>query len=144
VVRDELEREQDIEELRRLALAIEAQNRLLLELLAKKSTEVDKLRGKTGDIQLTLKMLAELQAKAKKTQEAIAKAAEKKPEKKPRSSTGPTAQPQLPIVEHVFVLDEPDRACPSCGGELRPMKDQLEESEMIDVIEVRYQLVKVK
>jgi hypothetical protein len=34
VVRDELEREQDIEELRRLALAIEAQNRLLLELLA--------------------------------------------------------------------------------------------------------------
>ena len=147
MVRDELEREQDIEELRRLALAIEAQNRLLLELLAKKSTEVDKLRGKTGDIQLTLKLLAELQAKAKKTQEAIEKAAEKpdKPsEKKPRSSTGPTAQPQLPIVEQVFTLDEPDRACPSCGGELRAMKDQFEESEMIDVIEVRYQLVKVK
>jgi hypothetical protein len=71
VVRDELEREQDIEELRRLALAIEAQNRLLLELLAKKSNEVDTLRGKTGDIQLTLKMLAELQAKAKKAHEKI-------------------------------------------------------------------------
>ena len=144
MVREELQREQDIEELRRLALAIEAQNRLLLELLAKKSNEVDTLRGKTGDIQLTLKMLAELQAKAKKAQEKIEKAAEQKAEKKARSSTGPTPQPQLPLVEQVFTLDDADRACPSCGGELRAMKDQFEESEMIDVIEVRYQLVKVK
>lgn len=144
MVRDELEREQDIEELRRLALAIEAQNRLLLELLSRKSHEVDQLRGKTGDIQLTLKMLAELQAKAKKAQEKIEKAAEQKAEKKARSSTGPTPQPELPLVEQVFTLDDADRACPSCGGELQPMKDQFEESEMIDVIEVRYQLVKVK
>jgi transposase len=144
VVRDELEREQDIEELRRLALAIEAQNRLLLELLSKKSHEVDQLRGKTGDVQLTLKMLAELQAKAKRAQEKIEKAAEQKSEKKARSSTGPTPQPELPLVEQVFTLDDADRACPSCGGELQPMKDQFEESEMIDVIEVRYQLVKVK
>jgi transposase len=144
VVRDELEREQDIEELRRLALAIEAQNRLLLELLSRKSHEVDQLRGKTGDVQLTLKMLAELQAKAKKAQEKIEKAAEQKSEKKARSSTGPTPQPELPLVEQVFTLDDADRACPSCGGELQPMKDQFEESEMIDVIEVRYQLVKVK
>ena len=143
MVRDELEREQDIEELRRLALAIEAQNRLLLELLSRKSHEVDQLRGKTGDVQLTLKLLAELQAKAKKAQEKIEKAAEQKAEKKPRS-TGPTPQPELPIVEQVFTLDDADRACPSCGGELRAMKDQFEESEMIHVIEVRYQLVKVK
>jgi transposase len=144
VVRDELEREQDIEELRRLALAIEAQNRLLVELLGKKSREVDQLRGKSGDVQLTLKMLAELQAKAKATHEAIERAAKKPAEKKPRSSTGPTEQPNLPIVEREYTLDAPDRTCTSCGGELRPMKDQFEESEMIDVIEVRYELVKVK
>lgn len=144
MVRDELEREQDIEELRRLALAIEAQNRLLLEALAKSQREVSHLRGKpSGDVQLTLKMLEELKAKAKATHEAIERAANKT-EKKPRSSSGPTAQPNLPIVERTFVLDAPDRTCTSCGGELHPMKDQFEESEMIDVIEVRYELVKVK
>jgi transposase len=147
VVRDDLEREQDIEELRRLALAIEAQNRLLLEALAKSQREVSHLRGKpSGDIQLTLKMLEELKAKAKATHEAIERAAKKndKTEKKPRSSSGPTAQPDLPIVERTFTLDDPDRTCTSCGGDLQPMKDQFEESAMIDVIEVRYELVKVK
>lgn len=145
MVRDELEREQNIEELRRLALAVEAQNRLLLELLGKKSREVDQLRGKSGDIQLTLKMLEELKAKAKATQEAIERGSAKKPsEKKPRETAGPTPQPNLPIVEREFTLDAPDRTCTSCGGDLRPMKDQFEESEMIDVVEVRYELVKVK
>ena len=30
---------------------------------------------------------------------------------------------------------------PSCGGELCPMVNQFEESELIDVIEARYELV---
>lgn len=145
MVRDELEREQNIEELRRLALAVEAQNRLLLDLLGRKSREVDQLRGKSGDIQLTLKMLEALQTKAQAAQEAMERATVLKPsEKKRRSSTGPTEQPKLPVVEREFVLDEPDRTCTSCGGELTSMKDQFEESEMIDVIEARYELVKVK
>ena len=37
-----------------------------------------------------------------------------------------------------FVLDEPDRVCPSCGGGLSPMKGQYDESEMIDVVEISY------
>lgn len=87
-------------------------------------------------------MLAELQAKAKRTQEALTKATAKpKTERAPRSSTGPTPQPMLPIIEQVFTLDDADRACPSCGGDLKPMKDQFDESEMIDVVEVSYQLV---
>jgi hypothetical protein len=61
----DLEREQDIEELRRLAQALRAQNELLLEALAAKSREVERLRGKPGDLQLTLKMIEALQAKAK-------------------------------------------------------------------------------
>ncbi len=140
----DLEREQDIEELRRIALAQQAQIQQLMEIISRKSRELDKLRGKSGDLQLTLKMLAELQAKAKQTQDALAKATTKPKEPKPRTSTGPTPQPQLPVVEKVFELDAADRACPSCGGALEPMKGQFEESEMIDVIEVRYELVKVK
>lgn len=147
----DLAREQDIEELRRIAQALKAQNALLLEALAKKSREVEKLRGKPGDLQLTLKMIEMLQAKAKAAEEALAKAEaeqqrrerEKQP-RAPREKSGPTAQPQLPLVEQVFTLDDADRACPSCGGELRPMTGQFEESELIDVIQVRYELVQVK
>ena len=88
--RGDLEREQDIEELRPLAQP--AQISQLMEVISRKSREIDKLRGKPGDIQLTMKVLAELQAKAKQTQAALAKASSKpKAAPKPRSSTGPTA-----------------------------------------------------
>jgi transposase len=145
VERSDLEREQNIEELRRIALAQQAQIQQLMEIISRKSRTIDKLRGTSGDLQLTLKLLAELQAKAKQTQEALAKATpEPKAERKPRSSTGPTPQPLLPVIEQVFTLEAADRACPSCGGELVPMKDQFEDSEMVDVIETSYRLVKVK
>jgi transposase len=146
VERGDLEREQDIEELRRVALAQHAQLKLLMELVEKQRRELGRTRGKqAGDFQLTLKMLAELQAKAKATQTKLDDAdAKKQSERKPRSSTGPTEQPRLPVIEQVFTLDDADRACPSCGGELKPMSDQFDESEMVDVVEVRYQLVQVK
>ena len=109
-----------------------------------------RLRGKPGDPQLTLKMLDELQAKAKAAEEALAKAEAAEEARGPiaarraATSSGPTAQPRLPIVEREFALDDADRTCPSCGGGLAPMKGQFEESEMIDVVEVSYELVKVK
>lgn len=149
---DELDREQDIEELRRLARALHAQNQQLMAALTAKSREVERLRGKPGDLQLTLKMLEMLQAKAKAAAEALAKAEEAQKRRKAeegraakeRTRSGPTPQPNLPVVERVFPLEEADRACPSCGGELRPMVGKFEESELIDVIEARYELVQVK
>jgi transposase len=145
----DLDREQDIEELRRVAHAQQAQIRILLDALAIKSKEIDQLKGSKGDVQLTLKMLEALQAKAKAADEALAKAeasqkTNAKPERKPRTSTGPTEQPNLPIIEQEFALDDADKTCPSCGGGLSPMKGQYDESEMIDVVEVSYRLVKVK
>ncbi len=140
--RGDLEREQDIEELRRIALAQHAQLKLLTELVEKQRRALG--RNRTGDMQLTLKMLAELKANAKRTDEALAKAAKDKAERKPRSSSGPTEQPRLPIIEKEFTLDDADRPCPSCGGDLKPMVGQFDESEMIDVVEVSYHVVKVK
>lgn len=147
--RGELEREQDIEELRRIALAQQAQIQILLDAIAKQNKELAAYKGKTGDAQLTLKMLEQLQAKAKAAQEALARAEaahQEKPkaERKPRTSSGPTEQPRLPIIEKEFLLDDADRTCPSCGGGLAAMKGQFDESEMIDVVEVRYEVVKVK
>ncbi|MCB9636909.1 MAG: hypothetical protein H6721_32780 [Sandaracinus sp.] len=54
--------------------------------------------------------------------------------RKKRESFGPTEQPQLPVVEAVFELDEADRVCTSCGGALEAWKDEFEPSEMIDVV----------
>jgi transposase len=98
-------------------------------------------------------MLEALQAKAKLATNAVARAeaeqkkrAEERERKKraERTTTGPTPQPLLPVIERIFILDDADRACPSCGGDLRPMTGQFEESELIDVVEVRYELVQVK
>lgn len=145
----DLDREQDIEELRRIANAQQAQIRILLEAVEKQRQQIDALKGTKSDPQLTLKMLEVMQAKVKAAEAALAKAKaaqrDKPPaERKPRTSNGPTEQPRLPIVEQEFALDDADRTCPSCGGGLAPMKGQFDESEMIDVIEVSYRLVKVK
>lgn len=145
----DLDREQDIEELRRIAHAQQAQIRILLEAVEKQNRELAKYKGAKGDPQLVLKMLAELQAKANAAQEALARAEatrkeKPKTERKPPASSGPTEQPRLPVIEQEFLLDEADRTCPSCGGGLAAMKGQFDESEMIDVVEVSYRVVKVK
>jgi transposase len=148
----DVDREQDIEELRRIAHAQQLQIKILLEAVEKQRYEIAALKGHKPNAQLTLKMLEALQAKAKAAEEALARAeaakragaTPSKKERAPRTSSGPTEQPRLPVIEREFVLDDADRSCPSCGGNLKPMKDQFDESEMIDVIEVRYELVKVK
>ena len=75
-----------------------------MDALALKSKEIDALKGKKGDIQLTLKMLEALQEKAKAAEAALARAEaaqrdKPKPERKPRTASGPTEQPRLPIIE---------------------------------------------
>ena len=54
--RGDLEREQDIEELRKIALAQHAQLKLLMEVVEKQRRALG--RGGSRDMQLTLKMLA--------------------------------------------------------------------------------------
>src|SRR5437667_1350467 len=60
----------------------------------------------------------------------------------PRTGHGPRAQLALPQVEVVHTLDVPDRTCPKCGGGLREMTGQYEESEEIDVVERSFRLVR--
>ncbi len=91
----DLRREKDIEQLRRVALAQQAQIEQLLKVLRAKCDELATLKGSEEELQQT-------------------------------------------VVPQLCELDEADKTCPSCGGELRPMKDQFETSEMIDVVEVSY------
>jgi transposase len=147
-VAPDIEREQDFEELRRVALALKVANEQLANALARKCREVEALRGGPGDLQATFALVEELTRKAAVLEERLNRVegaeGSEGSDRKARSRSGPTPQPELPVVEQTFELDEPDRACPSCGGELQPMAGQFETSEMIDVVEVSYRVVRVK
>jgi transposase len=142
----DLRREQDIEHLRRIAIAQQIQIEQLLRVLRAKCEELEALKGDPAELQQTLALVETLTRQQQKAAAAVAPAAfetEKKPRKQ-REEFGPTEQLQLPVEDRVFELDEPDRVCPSCGGALCAMEGQFEESEMIDLVDVSYRLVKVK
>lgn len=145
----DLRRETDIEQLRRVALAQQVQIEQLLKVLAAQAAELGALKGNDQELQQKLALVAELSKKsekiAKRIEELSRNSEEPKNEpKKPREKFGNTAQPALPTIEKIFELDAADTKCPSCGGLLKPMKGQFEESEMVDIVEVSYRVVQVK
>ncbi len=143
----DLRGEQDIDQLRRVALAQQVQIEQLLKILAQKCRELEALKGNPEELQQTLAFMEELTKKVQRTKATTPEDApsdKANNSKKPRSKFGATEQAELPKVDRFYELDAADRVCPACGGELKPMKDQFEPSEMIDVIEVRYELVNVQ
>lgn len=142
----DLRRETDIEQLRRVALAQQVQIEQLLRVLSAQAAELSALKGNDKELQEKLALVEQLTRQAEQVKAQLEKLPPKARggNKKPRDKFGNTAQPQLPVIEQVFTLDEADKTCPSCGGELRPMAEQFESSEMIDVVEVSYRVVKVK
>ena len=141
----DLRRESDVEQLRRIALAQQVQIEQLLRVLNAKCKELEALKGDPKELQQTLELLQTL---TKKAQEAApppsARTGRDRSKDKPRGKFGPKPQPALPVEPMLFELDDADRVCPSCGGELSPMTGQFETSELIDVIEVSYRLVQVQ
>ena len=139
----DLDREKDVRQLRRIAKMQQVQIDKLLRVLASQSKRIDELVGSPGELQQALDLLEKLAPKAD------AKAADEPPEKskkkrKKRTKFGSTAQPLLPVVEEVFELDAPDLTCPQCGDELQPMAGQFDVTEMVDVVEVSYRILKAK
>ena len=57
---------------------------------------------------------------------------------------GPKSQPNLPVRELVCELEPADCACPDCGKLRKPLANQFETSEMIDVVEMKVELVTVR
>lgn len=143
----DLRREGDIEQLRRIALAQQTQIEQLLRVLRAKCDELAALKGSEHELQQTLALVEELSRRAQAASASDTPAAAgggKAKTRKPREKFGNTEQTSLDVVEETFVLDAADTKCPSCGGVLAPMKEQFEISEMVDVIEVSYRVVKVK
>jgi transposase len=150
----ELEREQDIEHLRRVALAQHVQIEQLVAALARKCTELEALKGSKDELQQTLALIDKLtqQQRALAAPHAAAEPHGAKtgddpaapPPRPARGKTGPTPQPELPTKEQICKLPEADLVCDSCGGVLHEMKGQYEESELVDVVEVEYHIKHVK
>jgi transposase len=147
----DLRRETDIEQLRRVALAQQVQIEQLLRVLRAKCDELAAIKGSEDELQQTLALIEDLSRRAQQHATAAAASTDEptettanKSRRKAREHFGNTKQPTLPIVEQVFELDAADLTCPQCGGTLSPMKAQFETSEMIDVVEISYRVVKVK
>ena len=140
---DQLERESDIEELRRVALALHAQLQQTIRQLKRKCDQLAFYTGNKQELQQTLALIETLTGQAKAA-EAAAKNPQPKAPPKPRTTSGPTPQPKLPRVPLVCELDEADKMCPSCGGQLAVMPEQAETSELVDVVEVSYRILEVR
>jgi transposase len=137
----DLEHEQDIEHLRRVAVAMHAQIEQLIAALARKCTELESFKGSKDELQRTLALIDTLTHEKKAIEKKVTG---EKPPSKPRAKPGAPKQPQLPTVEKVCKLADADLVCDSCGGEMHEMVGQFEESEMVDVVEVEYHVVQVK
>jgi transposase len=145
-----IEREQNVEVLRQVATLLDRENLRLHEKLHKLSLENQRLRGAdAATLQLEIDQLKELLAQ--REHRIVGLSSEKRPrtngeepaeEKPPQTGHGPTAQPDLPIVEAIHELPEIEHACPSCGGDLVPLGEQFEESEEVSVVERRFVLVR--
>jgi transposase len=138
-----LEAEQDIEQLRRVAVALHAQLQQTIRQLKRKCDQLALYTGNKDELQQTLALIEQLTSQSKAAEKAAQPPSPKK-NKKARTTSGPTAQPDLPREPRLFELDVADRICPACGAGLELMAGQVEASEMIDVVEVSYRLVEVQ
>ena len=128
-------------------LALQANAKLSRELVQLK-IENAKLRGEDlATLELELRFTHEQLAARNRalfgpsSEKRGAGASEASEKRKKAPGHGPTVQPALPRMEQVHVLEEADRRCPQCGGELEEMSGQFEESEEIDVVERSFRIV---
>ena len=142
----DLATEANIETLRKVALLQHSElQRLVLENMKFRREQGESSGLNPSQLELEIKFLEEkLKAREKAIYGASSEKlprdnqeAEKK-EKKVKKGHGPTDQPDLPIEECIHELDEPDKICPSCGGNLEEMEGQFEESEEITVVGIVY------
>lgn len=149
-----IETEKDIERLRQVARTLSVENARLHERLQRLVVQLADARGEEQGGQLALE-IERLQDQIQRLNRAhFGPSSERRGEKSspkkfeedkpPKTGHGPTPQPELPIVEFIETLDEPDCSCPKCGGRLRPMDGQFEEAEEIDVVERSFRLVRRK
>jgi transposase len=145
-----IDTETDIEQLRRVARLLDAEN----ARLHKRLVELTRLlRTASGDNSVQLELeLSRLQDQLSRINQDIYGASSEKrgrgdgdktpKEKKKPKGHGPTHQPKLPSIEVIHKLDPADEICPKCGDHLEEWEGQFESAEEIDVIERSFRIVR--
>jgi len=146
----QIEKEQNVEILRQVALLLLRENHTLRQRIQSLHTEIARLSGAdTSALQLELAHLQELLAQREKalfgdSSEKRPRHAGEEPAGKPAAQRGhgPRPQPQLPLIERLHELPADQSQCPQCGGGLKEMGDQSEDSEEVSVVERRFVVVR--
>jgi transposase len=146
----DIKREKDIEQLRKAALVLAAENERLVSKVMELTKQLLSAQGKDAE-QLQLKIAELEQQLAARNKQIFGRSSEKRSrseqgdKKAPQKGHGPRQQPLLEVVEEpAFELDAADRACKSCGGQLEEWEGQSDDSEDIDVLERKFVLRKIK
>ena len=136
-----IEDERDIEQLRAKALVLWRENDRLSKKLVELLRENLSLKGMSPEqLQQVLTLIDDELSRVRTetprpaSTERRGTTPERQEETKPQVGHGPKAQPSLPIVPEVHDLDEADRVCPECGGQLVLWEGQDDETEEIDVV----------
>jgi transposase len=145
-----IEDERNIEQLRTKALVLANENQRLSKKMVELLRENLALKGMSPEqLQQALQLIDDELNKTKSDEVARSPATERRgeatkagEEKKAQTGHGPRAQPNLPVVHEVHDLDEADKVCPSCGGQLSLWEGQDDETEEVEVIERHFVLKK--
>jgi len=149
----QIESERDIERLRQVALLQEAEIHRLLARLAELTRQLAEARGEDVVRALQLELTVINEQLAARNRALFGASSEKRArgdaqdgaKAKARQSGHPRReQRDLPLVEVVHELDEADKACPKCGGELAVWAGQFEAADEVDVIERSFRIVRHK
>lgn len=129
---------------------LQVENALLHEKLAELSEENDKLKGVESPEQLKLAIGALEEKLGDYQRKLYGDSSERRPvrqepkEKSERRGHGPRPQQALEHVDTHVELADDDRSCPACDGTLEPIEGATEDSELVDVIERKFVVRKIK
>lgn len=147
-----IETESDIERLRQVALIQQTENARLHKRLLELTAELAKARGEDAILALQQELAFLREELAARRADLFDASSEKRRRDKSsdaasngaaeRTGHGRRDQPELPMVDVVHVLDEADKACPKCGGDLKPWDGHFEDAEEIDVVERSFRIVR--
>ena len=143
---DRIAREKDLERLRTMAMSLLQENERLMARLGELYKQVAEAKGEAA-AQLRLEIAALENEIAKRRARIFQHTSEKRTgakgkdgeqAKPPQTGHGPREQPKLEVEPVVHDLDDTDKTCSSCGGDLEEWEGQFEESDEVEVVERRY------
>jgi len=147
-----IETESDIERLRQVALLQQAENARLHKRLLQLTQELAVARGEDAILAIQQELAFLKEQLDARNREIFGASSEKRSRDKSadaasngtteRTGHGRRDQPELPMVDVVHVLDDADKACPKCGGDLKTWDGHFEDAEEIDVVERSFRIVR--